>query len=82
VVLEHLHGAKGGAAGEHLMAEGALVVLLALVHLLVVLVRFAWRGGQRMRQGGEGGHGSPHILEFDGLEEGLILERVVGWMES
>jgi hypothetical protein len=41
VVLEHLHGAEGGASGENFMAERALVVLVTLVHLLVVLMRFA-----------------------------------------
>jgi uncharacterized membrane protein YqjE len=45
-VLEHLHGSKGGAAGDNLMAEAALVfTLLGVLELVVVLAVVVYMNG-------------------------------------
>lgn len=42
LVLEHLHGHEGSTAGEQLVAELGLVVIL-LVDLVVVVLGVAWK---------------------------------------
>lgn len=41
VILESLEAGESGTTGNHLMAEAGLVLLAALVHLLVGIVRLA-----------------------------------------
>ena len=62
VVLEHLHGAKSGAASQDFMAERTLVVLVgALVDLLVVVMSRLPMGVSGGSDAQREGRLTPHI---------------------